>query len=165
MEKKRLPNEVFFSGEARYLWRHAIPFRKYDCVDGELLKRKGNTLPLTFCLSSTIKIEPNSAGKRVSFTFRKVRGRPCTCEWPQECDSQQLSISHILQSSTGMYYLSNAVGLLTRAITLSMDDLQQARLNKEMLWTFITRLHLAGMRQGSSRGPNSKLFFLPCPWS
>jgi alkylated DNA repair dioxygenase AlkB len=34
---------LVMTGAARYLWRHAIPFRRYDCVDGRLVKREGTT--------------------------------------------------------------------------------------------------------------------------
>ncbi|ELR19408.1 methyltransferase domain containing protein [Acanthamoeba castellanii str. Neff] len=70
---------LVMTGAARYQWRHAIPFRRYDCVHGQLIKREG---------------------KRVSFTFRRVRGHPCDCRFAEECDSQQLSVTNILGSTT-----------------------------------------------------------------
>lgn len=48
----------------------------------------------------------DAVGNRVSFTFRKVRGHPCDCRFPQECDSQQLSLTKIIQSTTGTSILS-----------------------------------------------------------
>jgi hypothetical protein len=31
-------------------------------------------------------------GVRTSFTFRRVRNRPCLCAWPRECDSQASTV-------------------------------------------------------------------------
>lgn len=46
---------------------HYIPHRKTDTIDGEVVYR-----------------EPF----RVSLTFRQARGYPCTCDFPDMCDSQ-----------------------------------------------------------------------------
>ncbi|KAL0030888.1 hypothetical protein WJX77_011841 [Trebouxia sp. C0004] len=59
---------LIMAGPARYCWHHYIPHRKADPVQGCLLPR---------------------APRRTSFTFRKVRGYPCDCQWPEHCDSQQ----------------------------------------------------------------------------
>ncbi|KAA6429599.1 MAG: tRNA methyltransferase 9 [Trebouxia sp. A1-2] len=59
---------LIMAGPARYCWHHYIPHRKADPVQGHLLPR---------------------APRRTSFTFRKVRGYPCDCQWPEHCDSQQ----------------------------------------------------------------------------
>ncbi|KAL0051627.1 hypothetical protein WJX82_010933 [Trebouxia sp. C0006] len=59
---------LIMAGPARYCWHHYIPHRKADPMQGGLLPR---------------------APRRMSFTFRKVRGYPCDCEWPEHCDSQQ----------------------------------------------------------------------------
>eukprot|EP01080_Neovahlkampfia_damariscottae_P008247 gene8247-71_t len=53
--------------ECRYAWRHCIWYRKQDVINGKLVNRK----------------------RRISLTFRKVRGHPCTCEFPEYCDSQE----------------------------------------------------------------------------
>ncbi|WIA21419.1 hypothetical protein OEZ85_000633 [Tetradesmus obliquus] len=58
---------LVMGGESRYAWQHYIPHRKADWVNGQLLPR---------------------AARRVSLTFRQVRGRPCACAFPQFCDSQ-----------------------------------------------------------------------------
>ena len=53
--------------ESRYAWRHCIWYRKQDLIDGRLVNRK----------------------RRISLTFRKVRGYPCKCEFKEYCDSQE----------------------------------------------------------------------------
>ncbi|KAF6253259.1 hypothetical protein COO60DRAFT_433924 [Scenedesmus sp. NREL 46B-D3] len=58
---------LVMGGESRFAWQHYIPHRKADWVNGQLLPR---------------------AARRVSLTFRQVRGRPCACAYPQHCDSQ-----------------------------------------------------------------------------
>ena len=60
---------LVFSGAARYNWLHSIALRKVDKVDGLLKFRH----------------------RRVSLTFRKVKTDPCTCKFPQLCDSQNKS--------------------------------------------------------------------------
>ncbi|KAL3142945.1 hypothetical protein ABBQ38_003230 [Trebouxia sp. C0009 RCD-2024] len=62
---------LVMAGPARYCWQHYIPHRKADQVQGTLLPR---------------------ATCRMSFTFRQVRGYPCSCQWPEQCDSQQSSL-------------------------------------------------------------------------
>lgn len=67
---------IVFSGEVRYNWLHSIALRKIDRVkDGEhaLLKFRH---------------------RRISLTFRKVSsGKPCICDWPRMCDSQNKSVA------------------------------------------------------------------------
>ncbi|BDA48090.1 probable alkylated DNA repair protein alkB homolog 8 [Coccomyxa sp. Obi] len=58
---------LVLAGEARLAWHHYIPHRRADTIAGRRLPR---------------------ASRRVSFTFRKVRGFPCDCSWPECCDSQ-----------------------------------------------------------------------------
>ncbi|GFR41729.1 hypothetical protein Agub_g2480, partial [Astrephomene gubernaculifera] len=58
---------LVMGGEARYAWQHYIPHRVADVVGGQLLPRS----------------------RRLSLTFRKVRGYPCDCPYPDCCDSQQ----------------------------------------------------------------------------
>ncbi|KAF8063012.1 ALKBH8 [Scenedesmus sp. PABB004] len=62
---------LVMAGEARLGWRHAIPHRKSDVVDDQQLPR---------------------AARRVSLTFRKVRGFPCDCAFPDCCDSQACAL-------------------------------------------------------------------------
>ncbi|KAJ7953307.1 alkylated DNA repair protein alkB-like 8 [Quillaja saponaria] len=57
---------LLLSGEARYAWHHYIPHHKIDTVREKVIRR---------------------ASRRVSFTFRKVRGGPCNCKFSQFCDS------------------------------------------------------------------------------
>ncbi|XP_021753968.1 alkylated DNA repair protein alkB homolog 8-like [Chenopodium quinoa] len=59
---------LLLSGEARYAWHHYIPHHKIDNVKDSLIRR---------------------ASRRVSFTLRKVRTRPCCCDYGQYCDSQR----------------------------------------------------------------------------
>lgn len=57
---------LVLTGAARYDWEHHIAARRTDIVDGVVRKRE----------------------RRVSFTFRRVRRRPCTeCGFPSRCDS------------------------------------------------------------------------------
>ncbi|XP_057849874.1 alkylated DNA repair protein ALKBH8 homolog isoform X4 [Cryptomeria japonica] len=58
---------LLLSEDARYAWHHYIPHHKVDIVNGERIPR---------------------SLRRVSFTFRKVRFGPCSCRFPQYCDSQ-----------------------------------------------------------------------------
>ena len=56
------------SGEVRYAWRHYIPNRRSDMVEGA---------------------EVDRGECRLSFTFRLARGFPCEdCNFPEECDSR-----------------------------------------------------------------------------
>lgn len=58
---------LILSGEARYAWRHYIPRRRSDVVQGTKVER---------------------GARRLSFTFRLARGFPCRdCGFPDECDS------------------------------------------------------------------------------
>mmetsp|Transcript_2876 Transcript_2876/g.10407 ORF Transcript_2876/g.10407 Transcript_2876/m.10407 type:complete len:251 (+) Transcript_2876:167-919(+) len=59
---------LVLAGVARYAWKHYIPIRKNDVIDGQLVRR-----PL----------------RRVSYTFRSLRTNgPCKCAFPEHCDSQ-----------------------------------------------------------------------------
>lgn len=53
-------------GESRYRWKHGIVNRKYD-VDPR-----------------TNRVVPRKT--RVSLTLRKIRRKPCECEWKEFCD-------------------------------------------------------------------------------
>ncbi|KAL9652092.1 hypothetical protein ABK040_015893 [Willaertia magna] len=67
---------VIMIGECRYLWRHSIPCREFDKVNGKLRKRSN----------------------RISLTLRTVRrdkdnnntiSLVCNCKYKEVCDSQQ----------------------------------------------------------------------------
>jgi len=51
--------------EARYLWSHGINARKTDIISNELVTRN----------------------RRISMTFRKVKGTPCHCQYQAQCYS------------------------------------------------------------------------------
>lgn len=70
---------LIMRGEARYAWQHGIAWRKTDCIDdGQTIVR----------------------GRRISLTFRTARHRPCDCQWPLLCNSQNPS-THVLPSRLG----------------------------------------------------------------
>jgi len=70
---------LIMRGEARYAWQHGIAWRKTDCInDGQTLAR----------------------GRRISMTFRTARHRPCDCQWPMLCNSQNPE-THVLPSRLG----------------------------------------------------------------
>jgi len=66
---------VLMTGEARYVWKHAIQQKRVDVYKGLASFRS----------------------RRVSLTFRKVRLLPCTCPFPSHCDRDQSQ-----SSSTGL---------------------------------------------------------------
>ncbi|ETV81296.1 hypothetical protein H257_05856 [Aphanomyces astaci] len=55
------------TGASRYQWTHCVHPRLFDVVDGAKVPRR----------------------RRVSITFRKLQATPCTCAYPDQCDSQQ----------------------------------------------------------------------------
>ena len=62
---------LIMEGPSRFAFKHAIPLRKTDSVDGEIVKRE----------------------RRVSLTYRSVRlPSVCACAWPDACDSQLLEL-------------------------------------------------------------------------
>jgi alkylated DNA repair protein alkB family protein 8 len=61
---------LLLTGEARYGWRHEIAPRKVDLVKGRLVYRR----------------------RRVSFTYRTLRSKPCACSFPEFCDSQKKGV-------------------------------------------------------------------------
>ncbi|XP_072171481.1 tRNA (carboxymethyluridine(34)-5-O)-methyltransferase ALKBH8-like [Diadema setosum] len=65
---------LVMTGEARYMWTHGITPKKTDVVPDS---------------SSPGKLTLQHRGQRTSFTFRAVRGRPCKCNYPSQCDSQR----------------------------------------------------------------------------
>lgn len=64
---------LIMSGEARLAWAHYVPHRKADPVVGQ-------------------EAPVPRGQRRVSYTFRLVRQGPCTCAYPELCDSQDGSI-------------------------------------------------------------------------
>ena len=63
---------LLMTKEARWAWEHCIPHRKTDVLyDGSVVRRNE---------------------RRVSLTIRSIRHGPCTCPYPQQCDSQEGSI-------------------------------------------------------------------------
>ena len=65
---------LFMTGESRFLWRHGIKGRKMDVIDDIICPRS----------------------RRLSVTLRETTdGNPCTCRWPQQCDSQQFEMPKI----------------------------------------------------------------------
>ncbi|XP_071478397.1 tRNA (carboxymethyluridine(34)-5-O)-methyltransferase ALKBH8-like [Diadema antillarum] len=65
---------LVMTGEARYMWTHGITPKKTDVVPDP---------------SSPGKLTLQHRGQRTSFTFRAVRGKPCKCNYPRQCDSQR----------------------------------------------------------------------------
>jgi len=62
---------LVMAGPSRFAFKHAIPLRKTDSVDGAIVKRE----------------------RRVSLTFRSIRlPAVCRCEWSDACDSQDLEL-------------------------------------------------------------------------
>lgn len=57
---------VLLTGAARYLYTHEVPQRAGDTVNGSFTPRS----------------------LRYSVTLRRVRGRPCACPFPSQCDTQ-----------------------------------------------------------------------------
>ncbi|XP_055334019.1 alkylated DNA repair protein alkB homolog 8-like [Paramacrobiotus metropolitanus] len=57
---------LIMKDECRYAWKHGITPRTTDVIPGNNSRR----------------------GRRISLTFRCVRNHPCTCAYPDECDSQ-----------------------------------------------------------------------------
>eukprot|EP00794_Sanderia_malayensis_P018979 gene18979-20886_t len=64
---------IVMTGESRYLWTHGITPRRTDVV-----------LESDALLGLTLK----ERGFRISLTFRKLFCKPCTCKYPEKCDSQ-----------------------------------------------------------------------------
>lgn len=63
---------LIMQGESRWAWEHYIPHRKSDVLEnGKVVFR---------------------SHRRVSLTCRSIRQNPCTCPFPNKCDSQLASI-------------------------------------------------------------------------
>ncbi|XP_070605830.1 tRNA (carboxymethyluridine(34)-5-O)-methyltransferase ALKBH8 isoform X2 [Erythrolamprus reginae] len=73
---------LVMSGESRYLWTHGITPRKFDLVQASEGENVGS-------ISADIrKLTLSKRGKRISFTFRKIKRSPCCCSFPSVCDSR-----------------------------------------------------------------------------
>ncbi|XP_069747352.1 alkylated DNA repair protein alkB homolog 8 isoform X2 [Narcine bancroftii] len=73
---------LVMTGESRYLWSHGITPRKFDVVPASEKEKTGT-------ISGDVSnLTLNKRGTRTSFTFRKVRKKPCECDYPEVCDSQ-----------------------------------------------------------------------------
>lgn len=68
---------LILAEDARYAWRHYIPHRKFDLLGDERLGSDQK-------ISSTPR-----PPRRVSLTFRSIRGFPCECRFPEECDTRR----------------------------------------------------------------------------
>ncbi|XP_013366575.1 PREDICTED: alkylated DNA repair protein alkB homolog 8 isoform X2 [Chinchilla lanigera] len=74
---------LVMTGESRYLWTHGITPRKFDTVQASEHYKSGT---ITNDIGDlTLK----KREIRTSFTFRKVRHTPCTCNYSLVCDSQR----------------------------------------------------------------------------
>ncbi|KAL4646957.1 hypothetical protein GN956_G7704 [Arapaima gigas] len=74
---------LIMKGESRYLWTHGITPRKFDMVPVSNTEKPVTVTP------DPCDLTLNERGTRTSFTFRKVRHKPCDCVYPSACDSQQ----------------------------------------------------------------------------
>ncbi|XP_072119219.1 tRNA (carboxymethyluridine(34)-5-O)-methyltransferase alkbh8 [Mobula birostris] len=73
---------LVMTGESRYLWSHGITPRKFDVVPASDMQKTGT-------ISGDVSnLTLNKRGTRTSFTFRKVRKKPCNCAYQEVCDSQ-----------------------------------------------------------------------------
>ena len=86
---------LIMSGEARNAHCHGITSKKADWVNGELLERQ----------------------RRVSVTFRKIRGYPCDCSFPFCCDSQKAPLMPSRIAAAAIEEQQQR-----QASTLAMDD-------------------------------------------
>ncbi|XP_039178096.1 alkylated DNA repair protein alkB homolog 8 isoform X2 [Crotalus tigris] len=73
---------LVMSGESRYLWTHGITPRKFDVVQASEGENIGSIT------ADIRKLTLNKRGKRISFTFRKIKRSPCCCSFPSVCDSR-----------------------------------------------------------------------------
>ncbi|KAM6448124.1 tRNA (carboxymethyluridine(34)-5-O)-methyltransferase ALKBH8 isoform 3-T3 [Liasis olivaceus] len=84
---------LVMSGESRYLWTHGITPRKFDVVQASEGEKIGS-------ITADIRnLTLNKRGKRVSFTFRKVKRNPCCCSYPSVCDSQHKEMAPSFHNS------------------------------------------------------------------
>ncbi|XP_034556271.1 LOW QUALITY PROTEIN: alkylated DNA repair protein alkB homolog 8 [Notolabrus celidotus] len=76
---------LLMKGESRYLWTHGITPRKYDMVPACDPQSLAHT---TADFGTHSNLTLSKRGTRTSFTFRKIRHKPCDCAFPSACDSQ-----------------------------------------------------------------------------
>ncbi|XP_021093415.1 alkylated DNA repair protein alkB homolog 8 isoform X3 [Heterocephalus glaber] len=74
---------LVMTGESRYLWTHGITPRKFDTVQASEDYKSG------IITSDIGDLTLRKRGIRTSFTFRKVRHMPCTCNYSLVCNSQR----------------------------------------------------------------------------
>jgi len=70
---------LVMSGESRYLWTHGIVPRSHDIY---YIQDSNIDNATKYHLTSAPR------GLRISLTFRKILHQPCTCSFPEKCDSQ-----------------------------------------------------------------------------
>ncbi|KAM4742090.1 tRNA (carboxymethyluridine(34)-5-O)-methyltransferase alkbh8 [Anableps anableps] len=75
---------LVMKGESRYLWTHGITPRKFDLVPA--CEAQSHSEP---SVASHSSLTLSKRGTRTSFTFRKIRHKPCCCAFPSACDSQR----------------------------------------------------------------------------
>ncbi|KAM5246568.1 tRNA (carboxymethyluridine(34)-5-O)-methyltransferase ALKBH8 [Ctenodactylus gundi] len=84
---------LVMTGESRYLWTHGITPRKFDTVQASEHHKSG-------VITGDIEhLTLRKRGIRTSFTFRKVRNTPCTCNYSLVCDSQRKEIPPLFPES------------------------------------------------------------------
>ncbi|XP_039987691.1 alkylated DNA repair protein alkB homolog 8 [Xiphias gladius] len=76
---------LVMKGESRYLWTHGITPRKFDMVPACDPQSPAHT---TSDHGTNSNLTLSKRGIRTSFTFRKIRHKPCRCAFPSACDSQ-----------------------------------------------------------------------------
>uniref|UniRef100_A0A672FDN9 tRNA (carboxymethyluridine(34)-5-O)-methyltransferase n=1 Tax=Salarias fasciatus TaxID=181472 RepID=A0A672FDN9_SALFA len=76
---------LVMKGESRYLWTHGITPRKFDMVPARDPQSPAQTATDPGTQS---QLTLSKRGTRTSFTFRKIRHKPCRCAFPSACDSQ-----------------------------------------------------------------------------
>ncbi|XP_058041790.1 alkylated DNA repair protein alkB homolog 8 isoform X3 [Ahaetulla prasina] len=84
---------LVMSGESRYLWTHGITPRKFDVVQASEGENVGSIT------ADIRKLTLNKRGKRISFTFRKIKRSPCCCSFPSVCDSRHKESAPSFHSS------------------------------------------------------------------
>lgn len=82
---------LILKDEARYAWRHGITPRHSDIVDKQMLDgelddavQEGTGLAEE---ETGLTLVPR--GTRISLTFRKTTNKPCSCDFPADCESRR----------------------------------------------------------------------------
>jgi alkylated DNA repair dioxygenase AlkB len=92
---------LIMKAQSRFAFKHAIPLRKTDTVDGMVVKRE----------------------RRISLTFRSVRlPSVCSCQWPDACDSQLLELEPTRIAVR--VPLASSIGLSLQTPQPEEDDIQ-----------------------------------------